>query len=672
VRRIGNKARAKVALAALLVVGLGLSALASAHVERPGYWPDPAPDRAVNPPAGGGVPAARTLASAQPSARVARRILRARRASFRAGRLYRASRGAGKVRVGCQPGSLVAAKAAIQRAREKGYRYRPSEGQRRLTSRQRKELRRLNTLFFRMCGFRDIQAAVTASGNNDRVVVMPGVYTEPQSRAKPTHDPACKRYETKGDRGGEPGALSYAYQLHCPNDQNLIAVMGRAQGPGSDPDPPRWNRHGIPNAGPCIRCNFQIEGSVPTAEDVVIEAGKAEAGNGSPSGVGYVKDVGIRADRADGFVLRNLTVRHAGEHGIYVLESDGYRLERFKAFYSRLYGVLTFVEDHGLIQNCEAVGHGDSGLYPGAPVETGEQRPEGTPFRLNQEIRYCDMHHNLAGYSATDGNGVHVHHNEIYDNSLGLNTDVATAAGHPGFPGDSSLFERNNIHSNNFNTYAEDSDVEPAFPYPVGTGLWIAGGNNHTVRNNRFWDNWRRGTMLFAVPDALVCGPATGNEQAGCDATSTSTSHRNRFYGNVMGIAPDGTTQANGVDFWWDSFPGNRGNCWYDNRGAGPIKTSPSSLPDCDGGRDPDSSMGTGDLANEGELAACAAAFETDNFDPATCPWFRSPSKPGTRQARAANSPRQRARLASAFIAFCHDAGSIPTCQPFEPLPPAR
>ena len=47
------------------------------------------------------------------------------------------------------------------------------------------------------------------------------------------------------------------------------------------------------------------------------------------------KDVGIRADRADGFVLRNVKVRHAAEHDIYVLESDGYLLDRFKTFYAR-------------------------------------------------------------------------------------------------------------------------------------------------------------------------------------------------------------------------------------------------------------------------------------------------------------------------------------------------
>ena len=48
-------------------------------------------------------------------------------------------------------------------------------------------------------------------------------------------------------------------------------------------------------------------------------------------------------------MLRNLTVRHAREHDIYILETDGYLFDRFKTFYAGGYGVLTFVEDHGVI-----------------------------------------------------------------------------------------------------------------------------------------------------------------------------------------------------------------------------------------------------------------------------------------------------------------------------------
>jgi hypothetical protein len=636
----------RAAVAAAVLVALVVPVIAFAHTERPAYWPQPEADRAVKPPAGGKVPKARSLTSALKRSKP------------------------GRTRVVCKRNSLRRLRKAVRRGRKRGYDIRPHD-HRKLSRKRARRLRRVNRRLAAMCRYRQIQRAVFASRNNDRIVIMPGVYTEPTARAKPTHDPRCDKYEVNGDPASRTGAASYAYQFNCPNDQNLIAVMGRRLGGGEDPDPPRWDRHGIPNLGRCIRCNLQIEGSGVSADDVVIEAGSAAAGNGGPSGVGAKKDVGVRADRADGFVLRRLTVRHAAEHGIYVIETDGYLLDRFKAFYSGLYGTLTFVDDHGIQQNCEAVGHGDSGLYPGAPVETGEQRPPGTEFRFNQQVRRCDSYHNLAGYSATNGNAVWIHHNNFYDNALGFNTDVATAPGHPGFPGDSQLIEHNDFYSNNFNLYDPDSDVEPAFPYPVGTGIWIAGGNNHTIRYNRFWDNWRRGSMVFAVPDQLVCGPAAEgmNEQAGCDPNGQSTSNRNRIYGNVMGIAPDGRHLPNGTDFWWDSFPGNVGNCWYENHSYKPITTSPSPLPDCDNGRDPGSSVGTGDPANEGELGVCAIAFVTGDFDPESspCPWFDTPPPPSSDAARTEDA-EQRAAMREAFLDFCAEVGPTPTCDPFEPL----
>jgi hypothetical protein len=632
-----GRPRVKVATATFALT-LGLAAPAAAHVERPAYFPDPAADTTVSPAAGGEVPRIRTLSSS-----LNRKL-------------------PGSTRVVCQRNSLSLVKQSIDRARRGGYEIRPTD-RRGLTARRGRLIMRINRRLKKICRYGEIQPAVTNSRNNDRVVVMPGTYLEPSARARRTNDPACDQYRTNGDKPGEENtALSYAYQFHCPNDQNLIAVMGREIGAGEDPKPPRENRHGIPNLGPCIRCNVQIEGSGVSADDVVIEAGDESKGNGGPNGAGSVKDVAIRADRADGFVLRNVTVRHAGEHGIYVLETDGYMLDRFKAFYSRLYGTLTFASDHGVHQNCEAVGHGDSGIYPGGAPETGMQRPVGTLIRLNQEIRLCDLHHNLAGYSGTNGNAVHVRDNKIYDNSLGIQTDVVTGAGHPGYPGDSALFEENHIYSNNFNTYAADSDVKPAFPFPVGTGAWIAGGNHHKIRGNYFYDNWRRGTMIFSVPDSLVCGPAAGgNEQAGCDSGKFSTSHYNQTFDNRMGLRPDGTADPNGTDFWWDEFAGSRGNCWFRNLAPKPITSSPGSLPDCDDGKDPAASVGTGNAQNEGELVSCVAAFETRNFDPGgPCPWLTPPTEPGSGSGSRATMARR---------AFEPVASARATAPPRDPVP---
>ncbi|SEG90549.1 parallel beta-helix repeat (two copies) [Thermomonospora echinospora] len=584
--------RLSATVAAAIALVLCGSLVADAHIERPSYWPLPGPDCSISPCAGGKVPTPRSLASA---------IVPAQGST---------------TRVVCRPDSLKRLEASIKKARKSGYSIRPYD-RRGFSATEARELRRINRALFAQCRYREIQPAVTASGNNDRVVVMPGLYTEPTSRSKPTHDKACDPYKLS------TGAYSYKGETMCPNDANLIAVHGRAPGGGTDPDPPRVDRHGIPNLGKCIRCNLQLEGSGVSADDVVVDAGDPKSGNHGPRN--SVKDVGIRADRADGFVLRNVTVRHANEHNVYVIETNGYLLDRFKAFYAGEYGLLTFVGDFGRTQNCEAAGNGDSGLYPGSGAKTNAGRDKRIypKARYSQEIRYCDSHHNTSGYSGTDGNATWLHHNNFYDNGLGFTTDVFTAAGHPGFPQQGDLVENNHFFANNFNPYLPGSDVVPTVPVPVGTGMWIAGGNDNIIRNNTFSDNWRRGAMLFAVPDAFVCGP-DAEPMPGCDPAKLSTSHRNHFYGNTM--------KGNGTDFWWDAFPFNVGNCWWGN---GKVKTSPKHLPHCSNGKAPMLSVGFGNLANEAELLTCMADLKPGG----PCPWFTSPTRPKGSTAAAPRAP---------------------------------
>ena len=634
----------RLTLALALALGAVLVApqAAQAHVERPSYWPDPNPDCAVSPCAGGEIPTARSLASALDQSLP------------------------GDTRVVCKPNSMDLLNDSIADALAHGYDVRPTD-HRTLTSTEARNLRAINQQLFARCRYREIQPAVTDSHNNDRVVVMPGLYTEPTAASRPTFDPACDQYKTHSD-SGDPGALSHAYQFHCPNDANLIAVIGR--GLGDEPDPAREDRHGIPDPGPCIRCNLQIEGSGVSSDDVVVEAGDPSAGNGGPSAVGHRKDVGIFVDRADGFVLRKINVRHAREHDIYVIETDGYVLDQFKTYYAGAYGVLTFVGDHGLVQNCEAAGNGDSGLYPGSGAPTLVNRD--TSFypvaRISQRFTRCDMHHNTGGFSGTNSHGTWVDHNNFYDNALGFTTDVFTAAGHPGFPQEGNIVEDNNFYDNNFNPYDSDSDVVPFIPAPVGTGLWLAGGNENVVRNNSFWDNWRRGLMLFAVPDATVCGPVIGSDTPvpGCDPLGLSTSYDNKIYGNKMGVSPDGATKPNGTDLWWDAFPTNTGNCFWNNTGPHGAKATTNSalgLPSCLNGAMPALSIGLGNLPAEAELVACMAGFTLSGYpygNDQVCSWSKTPVPPGSGSTSSLSSAQKQV-----FKEYCDENAGARTCEAY-------
>jgi hypothetical protein len=233
---------------ALAIAALAVTT-ASAHLERPSYWPDPAPDNSVTPPAGGKVPKARSLKSAV------------------------TGKGPGDVRVVCQKGSLRRALRSIRGARTEGFLLRPSQPEITYSKKKARKMKKINRALYEDCEYRSVQEAVNDSGNNDRVVIMPGLYREPESRAAPLNDPKCNpSLLQKSSSGAE--TPSYEYQATCPNDQNLIHVAGRAV-KGKPLPEPRPDRHGIPEEelGACVRCNLQMEGSGAKPEDVILDAG---------------------------------------------------------------------------------------------------------------------------------------------------------------------------------------------------------------------------------------------------------------------------------------------------------------------------------------------------------------------------------------------------------------
>jgi len=669
-----------------LLLMVALAPAASAHLERPSYWPDPRPDASIKPAAGGKIPGARSLASAV------------------------TGKGPGEVRVVCQgrngATSLKRALASIRAARSEGFRLRPSQSKKRYSTRRARVMRRINRALAKKCRYRSVQAAINDSRNNDRVVVMPGRYTEPRSRQAPTNDPKCNPSLLQADTSGAP-TPSYEYQATCPNDQNLIHVLGRAV-KGKPLDPPDPDRHGIPEQenGRCIRCNLQIEGSGAKPEDVILDGGHgytdpmeptARPGGTRPTSdchppddqanPCYAKHVVLRVDRADGMVGRNFLVRGAKEHAFYAEETDGLLLDRVKFFWGADYGHLSYTTDHHMVRNCEGMGAGDAAVYPGASPQTGDFRDESVypEKRFNSIIKRCDLHGNVMGYSGSMGNSTRVTENRFYGNVNGLTSDTVSPQGHPGYPADGMQVDNNWFYSNNLDIYREDPPFEPLIPEPIGTGMIYFGYNDATVTQNWFFDNWRQGTMLQATPDALIKalrGDPEGNldKEIHCpdaEEAITTTSCDNRYFGNRMGQVPPtfrvhpGLTMfgnqtglldnplpkrlPNGVDFWWDEFPGNTGNCWYDNFGPDGTRDSltgdpplapqpgtsrPLFLPE-----DCENSIGTGVPEKSTELLRCFLQREAGEMRDNTpvCDWFDTPPRPGSEEARRAQREQRRA-----------------------------
>jgi hypothetical protein len=370
------------------------------------------------------------------------------------------------------------------------------------------------------CKYRDIQAAVNASPDGGLIRIWPGYYQELPSRRAP---------EVKPDNAD--GTFSYEFHKKHPNAENLIAIIGKK--------------------------NITLLGMGRKPKDVVID-------------VGFEKHIGIRGDRSDGLIIKNLSMWHAYDHGIYVLETSGLLIDDVVSGYSREYAFLTFADDHVLMRDCEATGSGDGGLYPGGSAET--------PGRVSQEIDNCKSHHNVLGYSGTQGDHVWVHDSEFYDNAVGLVTDSETD--HPNYPQNDLVLENNKFYDNNFNPYLETSDLkatvfEGYYLIPVGVGAFLVSGHNNVMQHNWIWGNERTG-LWQATGQGILIGP-TEEPRALPFIGSNNRFLANRFH------PPKGVQgEANATDIYFDGAGFN--NCFQDNVGfdgeSGPTSDNPV-LPPC-------------------------------------------------------------------------------------------
>ncbi|MDP8955810.1 MAG: hypothetical protein M3N24_02480, partial [Actinomycetota bacterium] len=160
--------------------------------------------------------------------------------------------------------------------------------------------------------------------------------------------------------------------------------------------------------------------------------------------------------------------------------------------------------------------------------------------------------------------------------------------------------------------------VCPSVPVPIGTGILLAGGNENVFQKNYIFNNWRYGAMQFWVPAAAREEPDPSKQY--------DTSHRNQYLENRMGVRPNGVTDLNGTDFYWDVE--GSGNCWQDNVPAAgrEITTDPPTpglFPKCDDpGKD---QFRPGPLV--GVYGSCAT-WSRDNYEPPGCDWMQRPAEP--------------------------------------------
>ncbi|GAA1386303.1 hypothetical protein [Catellatospora chokoriensis] len=450
------------------------------------------------------------------------------------------------------------------------------------------DLKAANEQLWTQCqqdGYRHIQQAVDAAhlpGTN--IKILPGVYLEEPSIASAS--PQCAAMENGAVRGriyGYP-VLTWDQQLACPHLANLVAILGKK--------------------------NLQLEGTGANPADVLVDAQ-------------YKKLNAIRADNADGVYFRNMSAQRAQFNAFYIMETDGFVVDRTMGRWNDEYAFLTFAVDHGLYTDCEGYGNGDSAFYPGAASNINKDRGHDVP-RYAVEIQRCHGHHNTLGYSGTAGDSVWVHDSVFTENTAGIATDSAFPD-HPGMPQNHSKFENNVIADNNTDYYRhivdgtckkpfeqrgyEQGVVCPAVGLPVGAGVVNPGGNYNIWRGNHIYGNRYSGFVTSFVPGFVRND--TGFAQ------QFDTSHHNRYLDNVMGVSEQGEAKPNGLNFWWDGQ--GVGSCWTDMS-----DTNIRTVPGC--GDDDLPAIGShrylGEPAGTLKMYACAGYDGGRQHLPSDCDWY--------------------------------------------------
>lgn len=295
------------------------------------------------------------------------------------------------------------------------------------------------------------------------------------------------------------------------------------------------------------KSNIQLIGSACNLYGKVIIENPGDEDNGIVVNAG-----------SDGFVLRNVTVQNFEENGVLLTGVDNFILSHVSAVDDGEYGLFPIHCTHGLIEDCFATGHEDTGIYVGQCSGVAIQNNEVTA--------------NVNGIEIENSSDVAATKNHSYNNVSGILIDllpglaVKTASG--------VLIDGNNIESNNHVNFGNPEEGFEAF-VPSGSGILLVGVDNVTIKNNRIVNNNFTGV---ATVSTVILGALAGLPPSAFSDIEPNPDNA-KIVDNVItgnGSAPPAGLPLPGVDLLWDG--NGTGNCWKNNTHNSEY---PSPLPSC-------------------------------------------------------------------------------------------
>ena len=309
-------------------------------------------------------------------------------------------------------------------------------------------------------------------------------------------------------------------------------------------------------------------------EGVIVEGAQKEGisitGNtGDPSKVlidAKGKRHGVIINSANNVTLRGLSTHGYVQNGFFAVNVDGYTMDRLLATGFGVYGLYAFNSKGGTMTNSEAYYHTDAGFYIG-------QTPVQDAGKIKRTIvRNISSWGNVLGWSGTNMRYVTITKSYFFNNATGVVPNALVSEKYP--PDEDNVISDNDIFWNNYNHYkgAPFPKVSPAagsIPYPIGIGLLLFGGRDHTISNNRVFGNWGAGLGLIQQldmegnQDKVPASEPVGEEPW--------VLRNNQFIGNQTG---NGGKDLNGRDLVYDGS--GSGNCFTGNQLSAAVPSLPA------------------------------------------------------------------------------------------------
>lgn len=201
-----------------------------------------------------------------------------------------------------------------------------------------------------------------------------------------------------------------------------------------------------------------------------------------------------QAEGAQGILITNgyqitvedMTIEDAKGDNIKISDTRGITLRRVRSRWTGepkstngAYALYPVLSKHVLIEECEAIGSSDAGIYVG--------QSDSVIIRNNKAW------HNVAGIESENSRWVEIYENEAWDNAGGLlvfDLPGLTQYGH------TTRMYRNNIHDNNHENFATPGNIVAGIP--SGTGIMILATHDLEMTDNTITNNRTVGTGIIS------------------------------------------------------------------------------------------------------------------------------------------------------------------------------